>query len=331
MRRIIKTVFPAVLCVISLWNCTREEAAGFKAGACIAQARVSADEGHLSVSVETSGTWRLSCDESWVSFDVEGGRDNQAFTVYYTSNVPDILNLKKARSARIAISLDDSMVSDTLVLTQQGFLGEGRQVKVQDDPKISVEFDDRTITQATFILCSSEGLEDDTLLRTWLQEKGADAFVLDGETEGSLEGISIAGCDFADFDAAAEYMAFKALVDGSMNSSYEAGDSWIVAGQMYHYSSMQVGYRFTPSWYPSDAKGDDFRSDRYAWQNNLYDCVWMAEQNFVTTYTDAEGHGYAADYVYVSSSVLGKVSSVQLVAAPVAGMTHKAIVLHLKY
>lgn len=326
-------IITSLFLLAGLCSCGQKDEALFKSGSCIAVAEVSAVEGSLSILVQTSGTWRLGCDEDWLSFDVKGGKGNQAFTISYESNVPDILNLKSARTAKIAISLDEPRVSDTLLFVQRGFLGKDTDAAVKPDSRISLEFDSAAITDGTFVCCSSDGLDDDTALRSWLQSVGADAFVLDGAVEGSLPGgvIGIAGRDFEGLSADEEYAAFKAAVDATVNSSFDGGNRWIVAGQMYHTSSMQTGYPSTPAWYPADAKGRDFRSDRYAWQNNLYDAVWMAKQDYVTTFTDSLSHSYSADYVYVSSSVLGSVSSVELVNAPVAGMTHKAIVLNLKY
>ena len=317
--------------VLALCSCGKDGANGFSAGSCIALAEVGAEQGSLSVSVETSGIWRLGCSEDWLSFDVEGGNGNQAFTIFFDSNEPDILNLKQARTARIAISLDSDMVSDTLILVQRGFLGGSPGYKVSSDKRISLEFDSKAITEACFVCSSSDGLDDSAALRDWIASKGADAFVLDGVAEGSLPGgLSIAGCNFKGMGPEEEYAAFKAAVNASINSSYEGSTRWIVAGQMYHYSSMQTGYPATPAWYPSDARGDDFLPDRFAWQNNLYDCAWMASHDFVITFTDDQGHAYSADYVYVSSAVLGMISSFELVDAPVAGMTHKAFVIRFK-
>ena len=319
--------------ILAFFSCNKgEETDGFGSGTCIAVAEVGASEGRLSVSVETEGTWRIDCDAEWISFDVQGGSGNQAFTVYFTSNVPDVIDLKQARVARIAISLDSYMVSDTLALVQRGFLGSGKSIDVHPDNRVALEFDSKAITEATFVCCSSAGLEDKEALTAWVESQQADAFVLDGVVYGALPGgISIAGCDYEGLSADDQYRAFRNLVNGTINASFEGGTAWILAGQMYHYSSMQSSYPSTPAWYPGDARGDDFRSDRFAWQNNLYDCIWMATQDYVTTYTDAEGHSYGADYVYVSSSVLGMISSLNLVDSPIPGMTHKAIVLKLKY
>lgn len=327
-------IISVLLLAAGLCSCENgKDDAVFKSGSCIAIAEVGAAEGSLSVLVDTDGSWRLDCDADWLSFDVKGGSGRQAFTVRYGSNIPDIIDLKSARTARIAISLDGPRVSDTLLFVQRGFLGGGSDANVKADKRISLEFDSAAITEGTFICCSSDSLADDSALRSWIQSKGADAFVIDGVVEGSLPGgtVAVAGRNFAGMTAEEEYQAFKAAVDSTVNSSFDSGTLWILAGQMYHYSSMQTGYEATPSWYPTDAKGDTFRSDRYAWQNNLFDAVWMARRDYVSTWTDAESHSYSADYVYVSSAVLGTVSSIDVVDAPVPGMTHKAIIVKLKY
>ncbi len=334
MKKTFHIILSAFILAAGLSSCGKgKEDAVFKGGNCIAVAEVSASEGMLSVLVDTDGSWRLDCDAQWLSFDVKGGSGRQAFTIRYDSNTPDVINLKSARTAKIAISLDGPRVSDTLLFVQRGFLGGGSGASVKPDERIKLEFDSAAITEGTFICCSSDTLADDSALRSWIQSQGADAFVIDGVVEGSLPGgsIAISGCNFEGLSADEEYLAFKAAVDATVNSSFDSGAQWILAGQMYHLSSMQTGYPSTPSWYPADAKGSAFRSDRYAWQNNLYDAVWMARRDYVSTWTDADSHSYCADYVYVSSAVLGAVSSIEVVDAPVSGMTHKAIVIKLKY
>ena len=92
---------------------------------------------------------------------------------------------------------------------------------------------------------------------------------------------------------------------------------------------MQTDYPSTPDWYPQTTEDPRFRSDIYAWQNNLYDSVWMYNQDFVSTYTDAEGQSYSADYIYVTGSVFAMLTSVQLL--DVEGLSHKPVKLTLKY
>jgi hypothetical protein len=94
---------------------------------------------------------------------------------------------------------------------------------------------------------------------------------------------------------------------------------------------MQSSYPATPSWYPTDVEDPDFDADRYAWNNNLYDCLWMSERNFVQTWTDqADGKSYMADYVYVSRDVLASIYSVERLDK-VLGMEHNPIKITLKY
>ena len=92
---------------------------------------------------------------------------------------------------------------------------------------------------------------------------------------------------------------------------------------------MQTDYPNTPEWYPQTIADPRVRSDIYAWQNNLYDCVWMYSQDYVTTWTDSEGNSFSADYVYASVSVFSKITSVELIEIP--GLDHKAIRIALKY
>ena len=92
---------------------------------------------------------------------------------------------------------------------------------------------------------------------------------------------------------------------------------------------MQTDYAATPAWYPQTTADSRLRSDIYAWQNNLYDCAWMYKQDYISTWTDAEGNAFCADYVYASVSVFAKVESVELIK--VEGLAHKAIKVTLKY
>ena len=92
---------------------------------------------------------------------------------------------------------------------------------------------------------------------------------------------------------------------------------------------MQTDYQKTPEGYPQSTADPRLMSDIYAWQNNLYDCLWMYEQDYVQTWTDDDGNSFCADYIYASVSVFTKVESVELI--DVEGLTHKAIRLTLKY
>ena len=93
---------------------------------------------------------------------------------------------------------------------------------------------------------------------------------------------------------------------------------------------MQAAYASAPLWFPYDIDESAFDSDRYAWNNNLYDCLWMSERDYVNTWTSSEGKSYMADYVYVSRDVLATISGVQKLDK-VHGMTHNPIKVTLKY
>ena len=127
----------------------------------------------------------------------------------------------------------------------------------------------------------------------------------------------------------AEYNAFRSAVDALVRVSDVNG--MVLCGTMGHYSMMQTGYPSTPSWYPSDATDAVFRADRYAWQNKLYDILWMKEQGFVVTATDEEGKAWASDYLYISESVLSMVSAADIMDIPVTGMRHHPLRLILNY
>lgn len=323
MKAFLKTIFCVAL--IALTSCAKQpESELYKPGKCLDTHFVTAESGNLSVLVDTKGTWRVSCDDSWVSFDVAGGVDRQAFTLTWESNESDVLSVKSTRKADILIRRDDSMMADTLRLVQQGFIRKDYPMTGSEASGISLEYVKTTPKTMTLICCSAEGCSQEEL-QTWAESQ-ADVVVM-GECHTDNEGIRVAGCDFKGLDADSEYTAFTKLISETINSSPKAGSDWVICGQMYHRSQMQVGYPSTPQGY----ENGDFRSDVHAWQNNMYDVVWMKMQDYVTTYTDENGFSYAADYVYVSATLLPKVYDVEVLACPLAGMKHNPIRLTLKF
>ncbi len=298
----------------------------YSPGVCVGEILLSSTAGSISVAVETEGTWRLECDQTWLRTDVNGRNGNGAFTVYYNSNLSDMQSLKDARTAKIAILLENSMKADTLVLVQRGMRHVEPSHKVAADPSLALEYTLEPEQEAVLLCLSSDGTAD---VQTVIDAHDADVVVLDGVVTGEIEGINIVGCNYAGLTVDEEFEAFRKVVQQTYNSSPSAGDNWIYAGQMYHLSSMQTDYPSTPDWYPQTTEDPRFRSDIYAWQNNLYDSVWMYNQDFVSTYTDAEGHSYSADYVYVTGSVFAMLTSVQLL--DVEGLSHKPVKLTLKY
>lgn len=302
----------------------------FKAGRAVAVCQVGASGGEVSVLVETEGQWRLRCADSWISTDVSGGSGRSAFTFSYGANQSDILNLRPCRIGRIAICLEESGKADTLLISQRGFLSPDPVLSLTDDPDLKLEFENPASAEYKLIIASSEGASVPDVAE-WLNNYGADVSVFDGTVAGVIEGVNVLGCNFEGLDPEQKLASFREAVHASVGQALTYGNDWILCGQMYHYSAMQVGYPDTPSWYPTDASGDEFRGDRYAWQNNLYDLLWMKTQGWVETYSDGNGRNWQADYVYVSATLLDKVASIELLPAPVSGMLHKPIAVVLKY
>ena len=298
----------------------------YSAGACIGKIDLGVETGSMSIAVETEGDWRLESDQEWLKTDVGGRTGNGAFTVYYESNASDVTGLREMRVAKLTIRLENSMKTDTLIFVQQGFNHCDIDYKVVDDPKITLEYKTRKFSQFTVLCCSSEGNGN---ISAWIDGQNADIVVLDGVVSGHVEGFEVVGCNFKGMSLREEYDEFRRLVESTYNSGIKAGENWIYAGQMYHLSVMQTDCKNTPDWYPTQSGDECFRTDRYAWSNHLYDCVWMKERDFVQTYTDADGRSYCADYVYVTPSVLKNIISVEVL--DVEKLSHKAIKITLKY
>ena len=298
----------------------------YSSGVCVGEILLGATPGKVSVSVETEGTWRLETDQPWLKTDVNGRIGDGAFTVYYESNQSDVHDIRQSRVAKVAILIEETMKTDTLVFIQRGLMPVTPSYNVQKDPALTIEYRIEDQQDVVLVCCSSEGEGD---VQSWLETQHADIVVLDGVVEGKVHGLNVIGCNFEGKTAAQEYDEFRNKIENTYNSGPYAGDDWIYAGQMYHLSAMQTDYENTPEWYPQTITDSRVRSDIYAWQNNLYDCVWMYTQDYVTTWTDAEGNSYAADYVYASVSVFSKITSVELIEVP--GLDHKAIKIALKY
>lgn len=306
----------------------------YSPGVCVGEIILGSTEGSISVSVEADGPWRLECDQDWLRTDVTSRNGDAAFTVYYNSNVSDISDLREARTAKIAILLENSLKADTLVLVQRGLYRVEPAHKVVADPDLVLEYVLPQEQLVTLLCCSSEGTAD---VDAFIAQQNADIVIKDSDittkdgvpVHEKYKGLNIRGCNFAGMSEDEEFEAFRAMVNSTFNAGPDAGDNWIFAGQMYHLSSMMIGYADTPKWYPQSTTDTRFRSDIFAWQNNLYDCVWMYNQNYVYTYTDEQQRSYTADYVYVSPAVFSMVEAVELL--DVEGMSHKPIKVTLKY
>jgi hypothetical protein len=298
----------------------------YSSGVCVGEILLGATPGKVSVSVETKGTWRIESDQTWLKIDVNGRIGDGAFTVYYESNQSDVHDIRHSRVAKVSIRIEETMKTDTLVFVQRGLMPVTPSYNVQKDSELTVEYRIEDQKDVVLVCCSSEGMGD---VQAWLDSQNADIVVLDGNVDGAVEGLNVEGCNFVGLTSDQEYVEFRNKVENTYNSGPYAGDDWIYAGQMYHLSAMQTDYPNTPVWYPQTINDSRVRSDIYAWQNNLYDCVWMYSQDYVTTWTDSEEKSYSADYVYASVSVFSKITSVELIEVP--DLDHKAIKIALKY
>ena len=318
-----------------------------KSGNVLGEIEVAATAGRLTVSVETVGRWIVyeADDAPWVSFDVQGGVGNGAFTVSYQDNMSSVIDAKSSRKARIVVTSEDYAKSDTLNIIQVGFYSDIRPSQVKPSPEIVLEYVTPETKTMTVVYCSAEGVTDQEqeAFAQWAQQFDVVACgngfvkpeVQSGElyTVCTVDGVNFVSTDLGQsFADGREYEDFCNIIEetyNAQNSPSKWVTKWVIGGQLYHYSMMQTAYPGTPSWYPEDLDALDFASDRYAWNNNLYDCLWIAEHDFVPTWTFDE-RSYMADYVYVSRDVLATICEVRKLDR-VHGMTHNPIKITIKY
>lgn len=330
-----KLVYILILAA-ALMSCSKIEP-----GNVVGEVEVTAFAGQLTVSVETVGRWivKEADDASWVSFDVQGGIGKGAFTVSYEANMSNVVDMKSSRKARIVVTSEDYAKSYTLNIIQQGFYSDITPSVVTPSAEVVLEYVESPARTLSVVYCSADGVSDMEALKQWADQFDVVACgnsflkpVL--QTDGAFAKCSVDDVHFVSADLqqyleeGTGYDVFRSIVDATYNA-YNSPSKWIIGGQLYHYSMMQAGYKSTPSWYPSDMEAEEFDSDSYAWNNNLYDCLWMSERDFVTTWED-DSKSYMADYVYVSRDVLATVCQVQKLEK-VHGMTHNPIKVTLKY
>ena len=281
----------------------------------------------------------LAEDASWIRIDVPGGIGKGAFTVSYEANMSSVVDVKSSRKARVVVTSEDYAKSDTLNIIQQGFYSDIRPSAVGQSQAIVLEYVEAPAKKVDIVYCNADGVSDAEALASWAEQFDVVACgngFLNTEAElcGSysvceVDDVKIVTTDLQQaFAEGRGYEVFKSIVDATYNA-YDSQAKWVIGGQMYHYSMMQASYPATPSWFPADIEASVFDSDRYAWNNNLYDCLWMSERDFISTWT-MEGQSYMADYVYVSRDVLATVCAVELLDK-VLGMTHNPIKITLKY
>ena len=313
-----------------------------KSGNVLGNIEVSAYAGQISVSVETVGRWIVyeADNVSWLSFDVQGGVGKGAFTASYEANLSSVVDAKSSRKARIVVTSEDYAKSDTLNIIQMGFYSDIRPSEVKPSGDIVLEYVTPETKTLTVVYCSAEGVTDQEALAQWAEQFDVvacgNSFIRPAVgSEDKFAVCTVGDVNFVSadlgqvFNEGKEYEAFVDIIEKTYNAQ-NLPSKWVIGGQLYHFSMMQTAYPATPSsWYPSDIDASEFDSDRYAWNNNLYDCLWMSERDFVTTWTSKAG-SYMADYVYVSRDVLATISQVQKLE-PVHDMTHNPVKITLKY
>ena len=316
-----------------------------KSGNVLGEIEVAATAGRLTVSVETVGRWIVyeADDAPWISFDVQGGVGNGAFTVSYQDNMSSVIDAKSSRKARIVVTSEDYAKSDTLNIIQMGFYSDIRPSQVKPSPEIVLEYVTPETKTMTVVYCSAEGVNDQDALARWAEQfdvvacgNGVIRPAVGSEDKFAVctvGDVNFVSADLKEaFDDGEEYDAFLDIIENTYNAQNSPSKWWVIGGQLYHYSMMQTAYPGTPSWYPEDLDALDFASDRYAWNNNLYDCLWIAEHDFVPTWTSDEDKpkSYMADYAYVSRDVLATICEVRKLDK-VYGMTHNPIQITIKY
>ena len=312
-----------------------------ESGNVVGEIEVSASAGRISVSVETVGRWIVyeADNVSWLSFDVQGGVGKGAFTASYQANLSSVVDAKSSRKARIVVTSEDYAKSDTLNIIQMGFYSDIRPSEVKQSEEIVLEYVTPETKTLTVVYCSAEGVADQKALAQWAEQFDVvacgNSFIRPAVgSEDKFAVCTVGDVNFVSadlgqvFNEGKEYEAFVDIIEETYNAQ-NSPSKWVIGGQLYHFSMMQTAYPATPSWYPSDIDASEFASDRYAWNNNLYDCLWMSERDFVATWTSETG-SYMSDYVYVSRDVLATISEVQRLD-PVYGMTHNPIKITLKY
>lgn len=138
----------------------------YSSGVCVGEILLGATPGKVSVSVETEGTWRLETDQPWLKTDVNGRIGDGAFTVYYESNQSDVHDIRQSRVAKVAILIEETMKTDTLVFIQRGLMPVTPSYNVQKDPALTIEYRIEDQQDVVLVCCSSEGEGD---VQAWLE------------------------------------------------------------------------------------------------------------------------------------------------------------------
>lgn len=340
MMKKLSILFLTALVVLS---CDKNSALVGPGGA-LGQAYVTASAGSLSVSVETQGSWNVRVEDGfeWVKTDVFSNVGNAAFTLYYDDNVSVPGSVRRSRRASIVIATQEYGRADTLYLVQQGIVPVDYPKVTPVSGPVQIEFEQAPLKTLRILYASADGVDADAV-KNWGVSQGYDLiacgnrFLHPAETGGvglyaitDFSGIRFLTIDLASVAENDRPAAFRQILDENYTPASPSGD-WILGGQLYHLSMMQTAWPDTPAWYPADALDSAFDSDRYAWHLNFQDCVWLSSQHWFSTWTSAGGQSWEADYVYVSKSVLPKLSRARLLEKPLAQMEHSPLEIVLNY
>ena len=183
-----------------------------KSGNVLGEIEVAATAGRLTVSVETVGRWIVyeADDAPWVSFDVQGGVGNGAFTVSYQDNMSSVIDAKSSRKARIVVTSEDYAKSDTLNIIQMGFYSDIRPSQVTPSPEIVLEYVTPETKTMTVVYCSAEGVTDQDALAQWAEQFDVVAcgndFIKPAAQSGNLYTVcTIDGVNFVSTDLGQSY------------------------------------------------------------------------------------------------------------------------------
>ena len=341
-------------------------------GVALGEIYLTAPAGSKTVAVDLDGLWRVSVMEDWLSLDVNGRDGKGAFTFSYSSNESDFSNVNPTRLGHIVIQSLNSMKADTLYVRQQG-TPDGNEYESYENSGyiefidaalnrvVTVYADFDGVTDAMSVRDWIEEVQADVVAAVCPVSLAESLSEIYPDQSVSYEGLIVVSASqpaekvsqsdspasltvkagdityvVADFGRqlqnTSRYIQMRNLLDAGYNAPLSHG-KWLVGGTFWYKSAMEAGYPLTPSWYPADPSDPEFDADRYAWKNNLLDCVWMVQRNYIPTYTDESdmSRSWRPSYVYASSQAWNAVVSLDVLDVPIAGMKHKPFILTLKY
>lgn len=333
-------------------------------GECLGNIVVAPCASRMSVFVDLAEPWDVIPQCEWIKTDVQGRQGADAFTLSIASNKSTLDVENAARKGSVIVRRRETRQLDTLYVTQRG-LPDGNQYQPEIRGKyIDVVLPEYVTRRVTYMNLSGldyfsgqsymSSVATGNLAVIWDKENvarfqeehpagcfgyanllivGEYSQVITGENPVSVafevDGIWIQVSDFVDAegDSSVYYQQLTTLLETGYNAMYKY-DKWLIGGSFYYYSAVEAGYPQTPSWYPANISDQCYDADRYAWSNNLVDCLWMVSRTYNTTFSN-EGRSWKADYVYASGTAWDLVTDVNKLEG--AGLLHNPIQITLKY